>query len=375
MNAALSEPVTSLPSPGKVRDLVAESQALSGIPVIPAQSAIARGTYERMRRSNEARKRRGRFGGLTLCPLEGQTHAEPARFFQMNNAWGGLDHGVHLVGGETNLGKSSLIRCIAYDIIRFNPKAHVRFYTLDDAEDYFLDSFVAQAANVPINAIAKPEGFVNKPEGFYKKRDYERMVERGNAMYSRFLAGEFSECFSFTGVASLQSTEWPVIEADIRRTREQLPADVELVCCIDNFHDVEIPGREGDINARTEETATRAGKLCDQLGITMLGTAELKKNNQRRPTLDDIFGSRKWKYKARSVILLYSEVGVQKPNPRIYYERPDHGDEQCSVLEVHFVKSKGNEFKGRLFYRQLTDVGTMVEVPKDEAAAYAMLIS
>lgn len=371
----MSAAVATAPSSGKVTDLLALREQETGKPVEPAGNEITKRTLERMKRSNESRKKRGQFGGLTLAPLGNVSGSDWVRFYQMNHAWGGIDHGCHLIGGDTNMGKSSVARMIAYDIMRFNKNVHVRFYTLDDAEDYFFDCFVAQAAKVPINAVNKPEGFINKPEEYYKKRDYERMVERGHEMYQRFLSGEFAEKFSYVGTASMQTTDWTVIEDDIKRTRQMLPRDVELVVFIDNFHDIEMPGYENDNNRKTEEVANRCGQLCEKLQITMIGTVELKKNNQRRPTLDDIFGSRKWKYKARTVILVYSEVGAQKPNPRLYYERPDKPNEQSSVLEVHFVKSKGNEFKGRLFYEQLTEMGLMLEVPKDRAAQYALSIS
>lgn len=360
--AAITQQMTS----SNVVDLVALRAAATGEVVKPAQTQLITRTLERMNKANEARKRRGQFGGLTLGS---------DRFHQMNTAWGGIDRGVHLIGGDTNMGKSSVLRMIAYDIIRNNPKAHVRFYTLDDAEDYFFDCFVAQAAKVPINAVNKPDGFVNKPEGYFKRRDYERMVERGHEMYQKFLKGDFSRQFSFVGTASLQTTDWTIIEDDIKKTRHELPDDMELVVCIDNFHDVEMPGFENDNNRKTEEVANRCGQLVEKAGITMLGTVELRKNNQRRPQLDDIFGSRKWKFKARTVILVYSEVGAQKPNPRVFWERTEKPNEPSSVLEVHFVKSKGNEFKGRLFYEQLTEMGLMHEVPADRAAQYALCIS
>lgn len=347
-------------------DLNAIRTELTGEVPEVAETDLIRRTNVLMHKSNEARAKRGEWGGL---------HLGSERFHQMNIAWGGIDKGVHLIGGDTNMGKSALLRMIAWDVIRHNPKAHVRMYTLDDAEDYFFDSFVAQAAKVPINAINKPDGFVNKPEGYFKQTDYKKQVERGTKMYNEFLDGKYSQQFSFIGTSSLQTTDWTVIEDDIKRAQNDLPEGMELVVCIDNFHDVEIPEYASDTNRKTEEVANRAGKLVEQLGITMIGTAELKKNQQRRPQLDDIFGSRKWKYKARTVILIYSEVGSGLPNPRIKYERIEKPNEPSSVLEVHFAKAKGNEFKGRLFYEQITESGLMVEVPIDRAANYALAIS
>jgi replicative DNA helicase len=283
--------------------------------------------------------------------------------------------GLFLLGDFTVTHNSSLIRMLAWDIARFNPKVHVRVYTIDDAEDYFLSCMVAQAARVPINAVDKPESFVNSEEGFFKRADYEKFVQRGGEMYDRFLKGEFLNQFSFVGISSLDTASWEGIEHDIRQARQELPADRELCVFIDNFHDIEIAEYNTDKNRLTEEVAIRSGRLAEQIGITIVGTVELRKNSQRRPILDDIRGASKWKYKARTVILVYSEVGVGHPNPRIYHERPEFPDEKASVLEVHFAKSKGNAFKGRVFYNQLTECGICVEVSRDRAIAYASQIS
>jgi replicative DNA helicase len=318
--------------------------------------------------AHQARLERGEFGGLTLGSN---------RFHQLNTNWCGIDKGVHIVGGDSNLGKSALMRMFAWDIAQNNPNAHVRFYTLDDAEDYFLSCFVAQAAKVPINAVDKPHAWVHRPEGYFKKADYERMVDVGDEMYQRFLSGEFVEQFSFIGQASLESVTWRDIRDDIRLTKAQVEKEGrQLVVFIDNFHDIDIGRDVADKNEITEGVATETHKLADQEGLVIFGTVELRKNQQRRPILDDINGSRKFKYKARSVILLYSEVGVSRPNPRLYYEREDQpAGTKASVLELHFAKSKGNDFKGRLFYHQITEMGLMKEVSVDQAKQYMELIA
>jgi hypothetical protein len=268
---------------------------------------------------------------------------------------------------------------MAWDIvhnIKDNPNVHVRFYTLDDSEQYFFDCMVAQAAKVPINAVHKPDAWVNRPETpFYKREDFERHVARGHAMYDEFLHGPWLERFSFVGTDTLQAPTFENIKRDLLRVKSELPPNTQLVACFDNFHDIELDGfTEND--SRTERVAVEADLLRKQVNGIFLGTVELKKNQQRRPILDDIYGSRKWKYKARSVFLIYSEVGTGKPNPRIYFNRSDRPDtELCSVLEMHFAKSKGNDFKGRLFYEQFTEQGLMREVPKDKAAEYATMIS
>jgi hypothetical protein len=324
-------------------------------------------TKKLIEHAHSERIARGQFGGLTLGSN---------RFHQLNRAWGGIDKGVHIIGADSNLGKSSMLRMIAWDIIQNNPKTHVRFYTLDDAEEYFMSCFAAQAAKVPINAIDKPQAFIAQDEGYHRKADYERMVERGHEMYEVFRSGKHDWQFSFAGAQTLQSSDWQTIKDDIRQTKMQLDeSGYKLVIFIDNFHDIEVDGNNEDTNSKTERIATEVHRLAEQEDLVIIGSAELKKNQQRRPVLDDIYGSRKWKYKARTCILLYSEVAAGRPNPRLSYERPDKPNELSSVLEVHFAKAKGNSFKGRIFYRQVTEMGLMSEVPIDEAKQYALLIS
>jgi hypothetical protein len=265
---------------------------------------------------------------------------------------------------------------MAWDIIKNNPKAHVRFYTLDDGEEYTLDAFLAQIVKVPINAIHKPDAFLARFDPYDPgRREAERQVAKGEEIYAKFLRGDYLRQFSFIGVDTLETTEWSRIQDDIKAFKSTLPADMQLVVIIDNFHDVEIEERNNDLNERTEQVAIRADRLAKEQGIIFIGSAELKKNNQRRPILDDILGSRKWKYKARTVLLLYSEVGVGRPNPRIYFERIEKPGEHAPVLEIHFAKNKVSEFKGRMFMEQFTEMGWMVEAPLDRAAQYASSLS
>lgn len=367
-----------IPSPHDLMDygielapsLIDQFEAETGEQVETILPSFFKNTRTLIEAANATRTERGAWGGLSL----GDT-----RFKQLNQHWGGIDHGIHLIGGDTNLGKSSVLRMIAWDIVKnevHNPNIHLRFYTLDDSEPYFLDCMVAQAAGVPINSVHKPDAWINREEtAFYKKEDYERHVQRGHEMYQEFLDGKYLHRFSFVGTDTLQSPNFENIKRDMLRVKNELPPGTQLVVCFDNFHDIELEGYSEN-DSRTERVAVEADLLRKQVNGIFLGTVELKKNQQRRPILDDIYGSRKWKYKARSVFLIYSEVGTGKPNPRIYFERSDRPQgELCSVLEMHLAKAKGNDFKGRLFYEQLTEKGLMLEVPKSKAAEYAAMIS
>jgi hypothetical protein len=332
----------------------------------PSESRWTKQTRELIEQAAKNRRGRGVHGGITLGT---------DRFYQLNKNWGGIDVGTHLIAADTNIGKSSLLRMMAWDIIQNNPKVHVRFYTLDDGEEYFFDCFLAQAAKVPINAVHKPEAFEAKWDDLDPRhKEAKRIVARGEEMYKKFLRGDYLRQFSFIGIDTLESAEWSRIRDDIKAFKSTLPEDMKLVVCIDNFHDVEIEAGNSDLNERTEQVAIQVDRLAKEEQIVFLGTAELKKNNQRRPILDDILGSRKWKYKARTVFLLYSEVGVGKPNPRIFFQR-DGQTEPGSVLEIHFAKSKVSEFKGRMFMEQFTEMGWMVEAPPDRAMQYATSLS
>lgn len=327
--------------------------------------AISDKTREIIMSADKKRKTRGQFGGLSLGSK---------RFHMLNQNWGGIDVGVHIVGGDTNLGKSSLLRMFAWDIVQNNPDVHVRFYTLDDSEDYFFSCMVAQAADIPINSVHKPEAFINKAAtSIYSQEDYEFMVDRGHKTFESFLQPHVLERFSFTGTDNLEDASWNTIKKDIAETKA-LIGDRQLVVVIDNLHDIELPGFT-DTNDRTEAVAKEVDKAAKEMELIIIGSVELKKNQQRRPIIDDIYGSRKWKYKARTILLLYSEVGAGKPHPRLYFERRDKPGELCSVLEIHFAKSKVSEFKGRLFMEQFTERGTGREVIGESAAHYASQIS
>ena len=330
----------------------------------PLENKISATTRKLITQADVNRKNRGKFGGITLGS---------DRFNKLNSNWGGIDIGTHIIGGDTNLGKSSFLRMMAWDIVNNNPNVHLRFYTLDDAENYFFDCMVAQAIGVPINAIHKPEAFLEKPHKYYNQRELEAMVTRGNKQYEKMVDPKILERFSFVGTDTLEDASWSRIRDDIRDTKKHI-GNKQLVVCIDNLHDIEVTGFT-DTNEKTEAVAKEVDKLAKEEQVVLIGTVELKKNQQRRPIIDDIYGSRKWKYKARTIILVYSEVGAGKTNPRLYFERLEFPGEQCSVFECHFAKSKVSEFKGRLFFEQFTEQGTMREVYGDAEKHYVSQIS
>lgn len=86
-------------------------------------------------------------------------------FDSLNKAFEGLNTGVHLIGGQSNIGKSSFMLQLAWQISQSNQvvtkerprKAFVLYFSLDDNNNELLPRLVAIDQRIPINVVRFPK--------------------------------------------------------------------------------------------------------------------------------------------------------------------------------------------------------------------------
>lgn len=272
---------------------------------------------------------------------------------KIDKAINGLRTGVHIIGGDSNHGKSAVLTSIELGLLQKNDNIFLMSFSLDDNFDDKISRFGALLSNMPINFVNNPQRTLlinpdNTEDPFYKR--WKNCITR-----LKMLSNKLSVYDAAFGTC-VEDILKEVLNTLI--TLQELEAKTgvkkQLVLTIDNFHDLE--SNDGYKNKDECPKYIYIIKELDKFATThkipIIVTAELKKsegNGNRRPVIKDIREAYKIAYKAKSVMLVYNEVSVKGDGAQIYWSKP--GDTvKRPVIEVHFAKNKHGEYKGRTYF-------------------------
>lgn len=305
--------------------------------------------------------RRGEMGGLDWG------------FDGLNKALEGLNTGVHLVAGQSNIGKSAMCLQLAYNISMSNQhvtkekpkKAFCLYFSLDDSANELLPRFIAIDQKIPINAIRFPK----------KYQDDVRFMEKREVGMDNLRM--MTNHFGLMDVNAGSSIEF--IEETSQKYALELAAideNYQLVVFVDNFHDITVDSIKfgSDASAKYDYIADQLTKIATNLDTPMICTAEFRKlNGNKRPKIDDIRETTKIGYEAKAIFLCYNEVGLRGQSSSIYWQSPDT-DEKMPIYEMHVGKNKFGSYKGRLFYEFVPSMSLFREVPQAGVLRYSQMI-
>ena len=307
---------------------------------------------------------RGTLGGLNWG-MEG-----------LNKAFEGLNSGLIIIAGQANVGKSAFCMQVGWQIAQGNRvptpsspyKAYVIYFSLDDNANELLPRIVAIDANVPINVVKAPK----------KYEDNRSYMDRRDAGITRLK--ESLDCFKIMDSSQGSSIEY--IEEQLKRHQLELSTKDEpykLVAIIDNFHDITVDSVnfKDNGNAKFDYIAGELSRICTQLDIPVICTAEFRKlNGNRRPIVDDVRETVKIAYEAKAILLCYNEVGLRGEAASIYYQRTEAEFAQFKqpVLEVKVGKNKYTSYKGRMFYEFFPERSYLKEASPEKVLQYNQMI-
>lgn len=316
----------------------------------------------RIKEMDEYSWKRGEMGGLDWG------------FEQLNGAFEGLNPGVHLVAGQSNIGKSGFMMQVAQQIAYANQevtdkkpkKAFVLFFSLDDNFNELAPRFVAIDQKIPINVVRSPKKHVDHVQHMERR---EVGIQRFNSLTPHFALQDANE-----------GTDLEYIEDTVDKYAFELSKidpNYQLVVFIDNFHDVTVRDIKfgADTNSKYDHIADKLSRLATKFDCPIVCSAEFRKlNGNRRPILDDIRESVKIIYEAKAIMLCYNEVGLRGQQAQLFWRRGDSTDNQ-PIYEVKIGKNKYSSFKGRIFYEMVPEMSYFREVAALGAQRYNQLIS
>lgn len=296
-------------------------------------------------------------------------------FQSLNKALDGLQTGLILVGGQSNIGKSAFAMQLAWQTAKYNQqideqharKAYVMYFTLDDNAKDLLPRAIAIEQQIPINTVRNPAKYKGRA-GEIALREKGLEVLRKSASYFKMLD-------------AVAGTDIETIEAQIKRhvdfLREFDPL-IRPVVFIDNFHDLTTTQNlYGEEENRYSYIAGQLTRIATVYDIPLVCTAEFRKlNGFRRPSNDDIRESTKTVYESKAMLLCYNEVGIRGQSANVFWNNPGapDGNVKGPVFEVHVSKNKFDSFKGRLFFNFHPDRSFMDEADAEESRQYAMMM-
>lgn len=283
---------------------------------------------------------------------------------------GGWQTGWILVGGDSNIGKTSFLSQLAWKTAEVNNDVYVLDFSLDDPMHDKIPRVVASANKVLINAVKNPNGYSHLPKMLQRREDGLNQLRDAIDRYRCLDANH--------------STDVDKIEDTIKETLVNLELEAQtvggkpkrLIVFIDNFHDLSTTAKEsqGSDKQKYDYLAQKVSDLATKYDICIVTTGEFKKlNGFRRPGLDDLRESVKIKYEAKAILLCYNEVGLKGESASIYYEI--QGDAMKKpVFEVKFGKNKMGSFKGRVFFEFYPEIAYFDEADAQSTKRYNNLI-
>ncbi|MES9681737.1 DnaB-like helicase C-terminal domain-containing protein [Gottfriedia acidiceleris] len=296
-------------------------------------------------------------------------------FDSLNKAFEGLNTGVHLIGGQSNIGKSSFMLQLAWQISQANQlvtperprKAFVLYFSLDDNNNELVPRLVAIDQRIPINVVRFPKKYQDNAT-YMQKRAQGVITLKESVDYINM-----QDVNNGSDIEYIQETmEMYHVEL------QKVDPNYQLVVFIDNFHDITI----GDEKLRHKTGAEKYDHIADSLtkiatkyDCPIVCTAEFRKlNGNRRPTTEDLRDSVKILYEAKAVMLCYNEVSLRGQQATVHWMRPDNPNKQ-PVYEVHIGKNKFSSFKGRCFFEFIPEMAFSREVPEAGAVRYSQMVN
>lgn len=292
----------------------------------------------------------------------------------LNKAFEGLNTGVHLIAGASNVGKSGICMQLGLQIAQANrivtperpKKAFVLYFSLDDNNNELLPRLVAIDQKIPINHVRFPK----------KHADDADTMEKRAIGYNNL-----KELVLHLGMQDVnEGSDIEYIEETAERyfiELQKIDPDYQLVLFIDNFHDVTVRDARfsGDSNGKYDHIADKLSRIATKFDCPIVCTAEFRKlNGNRRPILDDIRESTKIVYEAKAILLCYNEVGLRGQQANIFWQEHNK-PEKRPVFEAHVGKNKFGSFKGRLFFDFTPEMSYFREVPDAMRQQYAQRIT
>jgi len=291
-----------------------------------------------------------------------------------NDAFEGLNPGMHLIAGAPNTGKSCLCLNMAWNIVKANKDtenpAYVLYMGLDDNTRELLPRIVAMDQRIPISVVSKPRKYAKimnmQPALMRREEGIKNLKE--NIPYFKIIDQSYAP-----GINDIETIE-RVIKRHIAELKDINP-NYKMVVFIDNFHNINSEiGYYSDDKSKFNYISGQIGEMCTLYDMPIICTAEVQKSQgAHRLITGAVREGYKIEYDAKVVMLCYNDVGMKGESANLYWEQEGY-NEKRPVLEVRIGKNKISAFKRTMFFEFVPEMSYIRQATPSGSIRYAQMI-
>ena len=256
------------------------------------------------------------------------------------------------VAGDANIGKSTWIREVSWDLAQSNPDAIVLYMSIDDSIKDVMMALVAREAEYARSTIYK-YGKLRSEVSEDSKSD---IVERIDQTWEKVLRQK-----NYIVADASQGSSITNLEDHLCYIRKTFP-DKRPIIFLDNFHKLRY-SEDMAIREKFIDMVQTLKELTQIEDIPIVMTVELRKTeNGKRATLNDIAETKQIEYDAKVVLMAHQEMH-HNPETMLKWHRDTYGD-PCHLpyLEMTIAKNKHTDKKCAIGYRFEPDRSILTEV-------------
>lgn len=346
---------------------------------------------------------------------KGMGYLLPSGHFPLfNEKMEGLESGLFLFAGESNVGKSNLL----FELIlqyASNPdnKLVGLYFSLDDTNDKIIPRILAshaqllgsQEQGIPISVFSKPTRYLERLRQIDLDSDEAYILY--SYLYDDISAGgtlipenlnedpdTFETSVRYRAYSWLKETSnyFHLVDGTTISNGEQLiefchnfksyvqsinnNPDINLIVGIDSFSDIIWVEKHFNSDKELNDyTAQRMKALAvEELKCPIFGTIHLRKVDQKkRPNIADVKESGRWAYEASLVFLLHNDVSRNGEAATIF-STTDDSDFKLPIIEILWAKNKQSSFKGRTYCYFKTEFSRVWECSKEATERFNALL-
>jgi DNA primase len=267
---------------------------------------------------------------------------------------------LKILGGEENVGKSSLLAFMLYNIACWEANEAICIYwSIDDAGVRILPKF-ACIANAEMNGFVPTKiedprltihNVVNPKRSVIGLPDLEAraMLQRREAAYDRLRQLTANDNLILKDSRSGNTLSYA--RGILRHYRNKYPSR-PIVIVVDNTHNLNEFTGVSELREKYNRIATTMKDLCTIYDATMIASVEYRKKQRSiepdeiwLPRNDDIKETGAFKYRADWIGHIYSDIKERPTKYFIFYTDPVTGEHMPRIGLFH-AKTKINGYTG-----------------------------
>lgn len=270
-----------------------------------------------------------------------------------------------VLAGHTNHGKTSLLMSMIVGLLRNNPDLMVIDFSIDDPANKRFSQYTAIMADLPINSCSNYKVALVTPEEKTRYANARAEITDWDSS-TRLLV---YEAMRYDADNMIDQNTIGFMAEKVRNARKMFPGR-KILFIVDAINDVDpdTGTKNFDVLDREQSVVKTLQKLAIGTKSVMMATTHLRKNQLRRPNLEDLKGNSYIAYRATVAIGIYNDAkAVGLKNSKVTWEEISATGVIVSrpILEAWFLKSKVDDCTFEVIaFQQQPHKGRATEFPE-----------